>query len=132
MWACGQNRGVHACVGQVREVVYDFFASRYALCLARLQRLSPLLRLDMHLAPHLDALHAAVHAPSPLGCYSCHEHAPCMLPHEHMLDSALKLPTDALTTIPGAQQGADPVHGALRLCPAAHHGDRLRHGCRVS
>ena len=45
---------------QVREVVYDFFGSRYASCLARLQRLLPLLRLDMHLAPHLDALHAAV------------------------------------------------------------------------
>jgi hypothetical protein len=45
---------------QVREVVYDFFGSRYAQCLARLQRLAPLLRLDLHLAPHLDALHAAV------------------------------------------------------------------------
>ena len=45
---------------QVREVVYDFFGSRYAACLAGLGRLAPLLRLDMHLAPHLDALHAAV------------------------------------------------------------------------
>ena len=44
-------------------MVYDFFASRYAACLAGLNRLAPLLRLDMHLAPHLDALYAAVRAP---------------------------------------------------------------------
>ena len=44
-------------------MVYDFFGSRYAACLAGLSRLAPLLRLDMHLAPHLDALYAAVRAP---------------------------------------------------------------------
>ncbi len=42
----------------MREVVYEFYGSRYAACLARLQRLLPLLRLDLHLAPHVDHLHA--------------------------------------------------------------------------
>ncbi len=45
---------------QIRELVYDFYGSRYAACLARLQRLLPTLRLDMYLSPHVDALYAAV------------------------------------------------------------------------
>lgn len=42
---------------QMREVVYEFYGSRYAACLARLQRLLPLLRLDLHLAPHVVHLY---------------------------------------------------------------------------
>lgn len=45
---------------QVRELVYDFYGSRYAACLARLQRLLPMLRLDIYLSPHVDTLYAAV------------------------------------------------------------------------
>lgn len=43
---------------QVREVVYEFYSSRYAACLARLARLLPVLRLDLHLAPHVDTLYS--------------------------------------------------------------------------
>jgi COP9 signalosome complex subunit 1 len=45
---------------QVREVVYDFYGSNYASCLSRLQRMLPVLRLDMHLSSHLEALYASV------------------------------------------------------------------------
>ncbi|CAL8465400.1 g4936 [Coccomyxa elongata] len=45
---------------EVRELVYDFYGSRYAACLARLQRLLPLLRMDMYLSKHVDTLYAAV------------------------------------------------------------------------
>lgn len=48
------------CAIQVRELVYDFYWSRYAACLARLQRLLPLLRMDMYLSAHVDTLYAAV------------------------------------------------------------------------
>lgn len=44
----------------MRELVYDFYGSRYAACLARLQRLLPMLRLDLYLSPHVDTLYAAV------------------------------------------------------------------------
>lgn len=44
----------------MRELVYDFYGSRYAQCLSRLQRLLPMLRLDMYLSPHVDTLYAAV------------------------------------------------------------------------
>lgn len=47
---------------QMREVVYEFYGSRYAACLARLQRLLPLLRLDLHLAPHVVHLHQQARA----------------------------------------------------------------------
>ncbi len=42
----------------MREVMYEFYSSRYAACLARLQRLLPLLRMDLHLAPHVDHLYS--------------------------------------------------------------------------
>ena len=47
---------------QMREVVYEFYGSRYAACLARLQRLLPLLRLDLHLAPHVVHLYQQARA----------------------------------------------------------------------
>ena len=48
------------CMVQVREMVYDFYESRYAGCLARLQQRLPIFRLDPHLSPHVDALHKMV------------------------------------------------------------------------
>ncbi|KAK9832518.1 hypothetical protein WJX81_004497 [Elliptochloris bilobata] len=45
---------------EMREVVYEFYGSRYAACLARLQRLLPLLRMDLHLAPHVGLLYLQV------------------------------------------------------------------------
>jgi len=44
----------------MRDVVADFYASRYARCLERLERLRPLLALEQHLARHLEALLAAI------------------------------------------------------------------------
>ena len=52
--ACRSSNTARA---QMREVVYEFYGSRYAACLARLQRLLPLLRLDLHLAPHVVHLY---------------------------------------------------------------------------
>ena len=55
---------------QMREVVYEFYGSRYAACLARLQRLLPLLLLDLHLAPHVVHLYQQARtAYSRLICY---------------------------------------------------------------
>ena len=45
---------------QVREVVNDFYSSRYASSLAQLNKLMPVLRLDLHLADHVDALYKDV------------------------------------------------------------------------
>lgn len=41
-------------------MVYDFYGSKYASCLARLQRMLPVLRLDIFLSPHVEALYEAV------------------------------------------------------------------------
>ena len=49
---------------QVREVVYDFYCSRFASCLARLQQMLPVLRLDIFLSPHVEALYEAVNPAS--------------------------------------------------------------------
>lgn len=45
---------------QVREVVNDFYSSKYASCLFQLHQLQANLHLDMHLHKHADALCAAV------------------------------------------------------------------------
>ncbi len=44
----------------MRETVADFYASRYARCLAALERWRPALQLDAGLARHLPALVAAI------------------------------------------------------------------------
>ena len=49
---------------QIREVVYDFYGSRYASCLARLQKMLPVLRLDVFLSSHVEALYEAVRSPT--------------------------------------------------------------------
>ena len=45
---------------QMREIVADFYASRYARCLAALERWRPALELDAGLARHLPAMTAAI------------------------------------------------------------------------
>ena len=47
-------------LAQMRETVADFYASRYARCLAALERWRPALQLDAGLARHLPALVAAI------------------------------------------------------------------------
>ncbi len=44
----------------MREIVADFYASRYARCLAALERWRPALELDAGLARHLPAMTAAI------------------------------------------------------------------------
>ena len=44
----------------MREIVADFYASRYARCLAALERWRPALELDAGLARHLPALTGAI------------------------------------------------------------------------
>ncbi len=45
---------------QVRELLHDFYGSRYASCLRTLAALRPSLALDMYLAPHVEALYSAI------------------------------------------------------------------------
>merc|ERR1712137_1438581 len=42
---------------EVRELVHDFYASRYASCLAYLEKLKPDLMLDIHLHAHVGTLY---------------------------------------------------------------------------
>ncbi len=55
----------------MREVVYDFYSSRYAACLARLARLLHVLRLDLHLSPHVDALYSQACCNPAAGLFGC-------------------------------------------------------------
>ena len=41
-------------------------APNYASCLARLQRMLPVLRLDIFLSPHVEALYEAVRTSVPM------------------------------------------------------------------
>ena len=45
---------------QVRELVQDFYSSRYASALQYLRKLKPDLLLDIHLHDHVDALFEAI------------------------------------------------------------------------
>lgn len=47
-------------VPEVRELINDFYASRYASCLEYLQNLKPNLSLDIHLHDHLDTLYTQI------------------------------------------------------------------------
>ncbi|KAL6764284.1 26S proteasome subunit RPN7-domain-containing protein [Haematococcus lacustris] len=49
-----------ASVPEVRELVMDFYACRYARCLRSLASMAPQLALDPHLAEHLPALQAQI------------------------------------------------------------------------
>ncbi|KAI4973382.1 hypothetical protein ZWY2020_035643, partial [Hordeum vulgare] len=44
-------------VPEVRELVNDFYASRYGSCLEHLEKLKPNLLLDIHLSEHLETLY---------------------------------------------------------------------------
>lgn len=41
---------------QVRDVVHDFYNSRYATCFSQLEALKPALAIDIHLHDHVKAL----------------------------------------------------------------------------
>ena len=45
---------------QVRELIHDFHASRYASCLKYLEQLRPTLALDVHLHDHVDKLYEKI------------------------------------------------------------------------
>ncbi len=45
---------------QVRELLLDFYHSRYASCLRHLEALRPQLQLDLHLAGHLEGLYSHI------------------------------------------------------------------------
>lgn len=47
-------------VPEVREVIHDFYASRYGSCLSCLEKLRPVLELDIHLHDHVDALYQQI------------------------------------------------------------------------
>eukprot|EP00245_Coleochaete_scutata_P005782 TRINITY_DN19649_c0_g1_i1.p1 TRINITY_DN19649_c0_g1~~TRINITY_DN19649_c0_g1_i1.p1 ORF type:complete len:435 (-),score=92.43 TRINITY_DN19649_c0_g1_i1:295-1599(-) len=47
-------------VPEVRELISDFYASRYASCLGYLQKLKPELLLDIHLYDHVDTLYEMI------------------------------------------------------------------------
>ncbi|KAJ7544309.1 hypothetical protein O6H91_09G073400 [Diphasiastrum complanatum] len=45
---------------EVRELIHDFYASRYASCLGCLQKLKPNLLLDIHLYDHVETLYEQI------------------------------------------------------------------------
>ncbi|XP_072962986.1 COP9 signalosome complex subunit 1 isoform X2 [Typha angustifolia] len=47
-------------VPEVRELINDFYASRYASCLEYLEKLKPNLLLDIHLHDHVEALYTEI------------------------------------------------------------------------
>eukprot|EP00271_Cylindrocystis_brebissonii_P017437 TRINITY_DN4541_c0_g1_i1.p1 TRINITY_DN4541_c0_g1~~TRINITY_DN4541_c0_g1_i1.p1 ORF type:complete len:487 (+),score=94.15 TRINITY_DN4541_c0_g1_i1:468-1928(+) len=47
-------------VPEVRELITDFYASRYASCLKYLQKLKPALLLDVHLHEHVETLYEQI------------------------------------------------------------------------
>lgn len=60
---CGNEAALARAVAshtQVREVVADFYACRYARCLRSLDALKPSLLLDLHLAEHVAPLYAQI------------------------------------------------------------------------
>jgi hypothetical protein len=64
---------------QIRDIVMDFHACRYAQCLRALQQLTPTLLLDMHLSEYVQTLlkqvgdncmqHQAVACSGMLACF---------------------------------------------------------------
>ncbi|XP_008799523.1 COP9 signalosome complex subunit 1 isoform X2 [Phoenix dactylifera] len=47
-------------VPEVRELIHDFYASRYASCLEYLENLKPNLLLDIHLHDHVETLYTQI------------------------------------------------------------------------
>lgn len=50
---------------QAREMVHDFYESRYASCLSHLEKMQPALSLDVHLQRHAVELITAVSKSNP-------------------------------------------------------------------
>jgi hypothetical protein len=65
-------------VFQVRELVNDFYGSRYASCLSHLTKLRPMLELDLHAHVHLNTLYDAVSTPVHI-CSHCDSPCICVL-----------------------------------------------------
>ncbi|KAK9858822.1 hypothetical protein WJX84_008155 [Apatococcus fuscideae] len=49
-------REVLSTTPEVRDLVYDFYSSKYAACLSTLDRLKPFFNLDIHLSTHVNTL----------------------------------------------------------------------------
>ena len=47
-------------VPEVRELINDFYSSRYPSCLACLESMKPQLALDIHLHDHVDSLYEQI------------------------------------------------------------------------
>jgi len=47
---------------EVRELVHDFYNSKYASCLEYLRKLKPDLLLDLHLHDHVESIFEAIHS----------------------------------------------------------------------
>lgn len=45
---------------QIREILYKFYESKYAVCLKLLDQIKDQLLLDMYLAPHINSLYSAI------------------------------------------------------------------------
>ena len=104
---------------QVREVVHDFYASRYASCLNQLQRLQPTLELDMHLHQHAAALCSAVSSANETASPFAQSSIRMMLSQNALVAA-------------GEEQGACAVHSPLCVGAPADHGCRIQHRCSVS
>ena len=66
------------CDLQVREMVHDFYGSRYASCLAQLEKLQPALKLDVHLNRYARDLSTAVSKALSLLCQCAPKPIKCM------------------------------------------------------
>lgn len=55
-----QFKGFLELVPKVRDVILDFYNSRYAGCLKHLDDLKPGLSLDIHLYDHVDTLYLKI------------------------------------------------------------------------
>ena len=109
-------------------MVYDFYGSRYASCLAHLQKMLPVLRLDIFLSSHVDALYEAVRSSA-----SC-------LPRQLSvrLETAFRFFShrrDMLScflSCAGSLQGPDSVHDTIRVRQSPHNGTGIWNRHRVS
>ena len=64
-------------VPEVRELINDFYSSRYPSCLACLESMKPQLALDIHLHDHVDSLYEQIRHRRGGRAYRCaHKHLP--------------------------------------------------------
>ena len=116
-------------------MVYDFYGSKYASCLARLQRMLPVLRLDIFLSPHVEALYEAVRGYMPSPAVT---HRPKSLLKQDEAQRRYKLRKQGhcielrYRAGAGTLQGTDTIHNTLRVSRPSHNGRCIRHRCGVS